>query len=165
MTHNSWDNGTIGNTPLKAFPNPRPPPDTLLQTFRGASGNYSCNFGTAVRGLSPASLQSATIAAPTRSSAAREAYIYSTGEIESALTNATSLWYTLAGLETGQPYFVRVSARNARGYGLPRSSKPSYLAPPIQAPASPEGVHIFPSSSSSLRCEGCCVWSNAQATT
>lgn len=65
--------------------------------------------------------------------------------------NSSSLWYTITELETGEPYFVRVSAKNSRGLGLPRGSNPAYLAPPKQVPATPEGVYIFPASSRSLR--------------
>ncbi|CAM9163818.1 unnamed protein product, partial [Sphacelaria rigidula] len=69
----------------------------------------------------------------------------------SGATNTSSLWYTITGLETAEPYFVRVSARNARGLSLARGSNPAYLAPPRQVPASPGGVHLFPATSTSLR--------------
>lgn len=113
------------------------------QPYAGSNGDFTADYGTSVRGRSPSTLESATIPAMLSSSA-------SAGD-SSGATNSSSLWYTITELETGEPYFVRVSASNARGLGLPRGSNPAYLAPPKQVPANPEGVHIFPATSNSLR--------------
>lgn len=116
------------------------------QAYGGSNGDFTTNFGTSVRGRSPSTLLSVTLPA-TLSSATF------TGDGNNAPANSSSLWYTITELETGEPYFVRVSASNARGLGLPRGSNPAYLAPPKQVPANPEDVHIFPATSSSLRYE------------
>ncbi len=114
------------------------------QAYGGSSGDFTAaSFGSSVRGKTPASLNSVTIPA-TLSSAVSAAD-------SNGVTNSSSLWYTITELETGEPYFVRVSASNARGPGLPRGSNPAYLAPPKQVPANPEGVRIFPATSNSLR--------------
>ncbi|CAM9112063.1 unnamed protein product, partial [Laminaria digitata] len=109
--------------------------------YAGSNGNYTANFGSSVRGRSPSTLLSVTIPA-TGTSASMS---------DGGTTNSSSLWYTISDLETGEPYFVRVSAKNSRGLGLPRGSNPAYLTPPKQVPATPEGVYIFPASSRSLR--------------
>lgn len=115
------------------------------QAYAGSTstGAVTADYGTSVRGRSPPTLLSTTIPATLSSST-------SVGD-GSGATNSSSLWYTMTELATGEPYFVRVSASNARGLGLPRGSNPSYLAPPKQVPAKPEGVHIFPATSNSLR--------------
>lgn len=118
----------------------------MEQAYGGSNGDFTASFGTSVRGSSPSTLMSVTLPATLSSSAS------STGDGDNAAVNSSSLWYTITELETGEPYFVRVSASNARGLGLPRGSNPAYLAPPKQVPANPEGVHIFPATSNSLRC-------------
>ncbi|CAM9800578.1 unnamed protein product [Ectocarpus sp. 6 AP-2014] len=122
---------------------------SLEEAYGGSNGNLTANYGTSVRGRSPSTLLSATIPATLSSSVASPISDGNGGIATNS--NSSSLWYTITELETGEPYFVRVSAKNARGLGLPRGSNPAYLAPPKQVPANPEGVYIFPATSNSIR--------------
>ncbi|CAM9504836.1 unnamed protein product, partial [Discosporangium mesarthrocarpum] len=109
--------------------------------YAGTSGNFTSDFGSSVRGKAPSSLMSAFVPAT----------VTGVETNSSTSLNDSSLWHTLTGLVTGEPYYVRVSARNSRGLSLPQASNPAYLAPPRQVPASPEAVTVFPATSSSIR--------------
>ena len=65
---------------------------------------------------------------------------YKTKTIE--VDNPLTTYYTLIleDLTPGQPYHVQVSVSNELGYGRPRPSVPSMLAPPIEKPSAPTNV-------------------------
>jgi hypothetical protein len=50
--------------------------------------------------------------------------------------------YTIEGLTPGVNYYVKVQARNAIGYGPPRTGSPSERAPATQLPGKPYNVEV-----------------------
>ncbi|XP_038633833.1 ankyrin repeat and fibronectin type-III domain-containing protein 1-like [Scyliorhinus canicula] len=48
---------------------------------------------------------------------------------ETKLEDLSSLTYTISGLITGRPYYVRVSAANMKGWGLPQTACPAFAIP------------------------------------
>merc|ERR1711871_1504541 len=60
--------------------------------------------------------------------------------------------YQITGLVTGSTYYVRLSARNDRGYGLTQRSTPESIVPPLQVPGPPTLVtlHTKPGTSTAL---------------
>jgi len=67
------------------------------------------------------------------------------------ITELNELSLVVGGLAQGIPYFFRVSATNAVGYGLPRISSPPYEKPLAQPPSAPSSVSIAILDGSSLR--------------
>ena len=61
-----------------------------------------------------------------------------------------SMSHTLTGLKPGQQYFVKISAGNDLGYGVPISTIPEKLAPPRQRPSLPRNISLSIHSSNSL---------------
>jgi PA14 domain/Fibronectin type III domain len=101
---------------------------TLAEAYTGAPvAAVTAAFGTTVTGRAPVS--------------------YKTAVVE----GAAAAGLTLAALNVGEKYTVRVSARNAAGLALPRVASPAFLAPPRQAPAPPQSAQVFPAGATQLR--------------
>jgi len=60
----------------------------------------------------------------------------------SATASAETAEYKITGLRQGVPYYVRTSARNLVGTGLPGYSVPRYLAPLALPPSPPVAVNL-----------------------
>ena len=60
----------------------------------------------------------------------------------SATASAETAEYKITGLRQGVPYYVRTSARNLVGTGLPGFSVPRYLAPLANNPSPPVAVNL-----------------------
>jgi len=63
---------------------------------------------------------------------------------------STSIQYQLDGLVNGVPYFVRIRARNSRGFGYAVLASPSPTTP-VKRPSSPTSIAMFPLSDSRIR--------------
>lgn len=57
--------------------------------------------------------------------------------------------YTVTGLTTGTPYYVRVSAHNSIGLSDPQASSPASVMP-AQIPSAPTGVALHVTSQAEL---------------
>ena len=57
---------------------------------------------------------------------------------------------SLHELQAGIPYYARVTAYNANGWGQPKSSNPSSLSPAAQRPPTPRLVRISPVSNTEV---------------
>lgn len=65
------------------------------------------------------------------------------------LAGGAPFYKTITGLTQGTYYYVRVSARNAQGYGLPQVTTPTHLNP-YQTPGAPTNVALGVTSDSML---------------
>jgi len=67
-----------------------------------------------------------------------------------ALTSAAPYSYLMTGLTPGLPYYVRVRAHNAVGYGAPAISQPSFQVPTYLPPGAPPPPRLVSSTASSI---------------
>jgi hypothetical protein len=67
------------------------------------------------------------------------------------LSGGEPFGYTITGLTSGLPYFVRVTPKNNLGFGVPQTSLPVSLAPPKQKPDVPLRSEVVVHSATSLK--------------
>jgi hypothetical protein len=66
------------------------------------------------------------------------------------LSGAQPFTYVLSSLNTGVPYYVRVAAHSAQGYGLPAISEPEFFITTYNPPGPPLPVRLLSSTISSI---------------
>jgi len=73
------------------------------------------------------------------------AFVNTSSLLVTYLAGGAPFFATISGLRTGTYYYVRVSAMNSQGYGIPTLSTPSSLNP-YQSSQGPATVSLYPTS-------------------